>query len=66
MVMTISQWDAMLTQECHPIAPIVIGRNSKYTFALPARNNYAFLDGWEDVEEIIRGQSTIISEPHLP
>jgi hypothetical protein len=70
MVMTILQWEAMMAQEWHigaaPVAPIELGRNSEYVFALPARYNYAFLPGWEEVEEIIRNQSVIVSEPHLP
>lgn len=70
LVMTLLQWDAMMAQDWHigaaPIAPIELGRNSEYVFALPARYNYAFLEGWEEVEEIIRNQSIIIIEPRLP
>ena len=70
MVLTIPQWDAMQDREWHigaaPVLPMEIGRNSQYVFALPARYNYAFLEGWEEVEEIILGQSIIISEPELP
>ncbi len=70
MVMTIAQWEAMLAQEWHigaaPVFPMEIGRNSQYVFALPARYNYAFLEGWEEVEDIIWGQSIIIEEPQLP
>lgn len=67
MVITTQQWEAMLGQEWHigaaPLVPAEIGRNSQYVFAIPARYNYAFLEGWEEVEEILAGQSIIISEP---
>jgi len=70
MVLTVSQWEAMLAQEWHigaaPVLPMEIGRNSQYVFALPARYNYAFLEGWEEVEDIIWGQAISISEPELP
>lgn len=36
-----------------PIPPTELGRNSKYIFALPARYNYDFLTGWEEVQKII-------------
>jgi hypothetical protein len=67
MILTIQQWEAMLAQEWHigaaPIAPAEIGRNSQYVFALPARYNYAFPTGWEEVEEILAGQTISVSEP---
>ena len=70
MVLTVSQWEAMLAQEWHigaaPVFPMEIGRNSQYVFALPARYNYAFLEGWEEVEEIFRDQNIIINEPIPP
>jgi hypothetical protein len=70
MVLTISQWESLLAQEWQigaaPILPMEIGRNSQYVFALPPRYNYAFLEGWEEVEEIILGQSIVISEPEQP
>ena len=33
--------------------PIELGRNSDYVFALPARYNYAFPEGYEEVDDII-------------
>jgi hypothetical protein len=57
-VFTLAQWDAMQRNEFHigaaPINPSELGRNSKYVFALPARYNYAYLPGWEEVDEIIK------------
>jgi hypothetical protein len=36
-----------------PIPPKELGRNTKYVFALPARYNYAFPSGYEEVEKIL-------------
>ncbi len=60
MVVTSSQWDALQRGEFHigaaPIGPSELGRNAKYVFALPARYNYAFPPGFEEVEEILKGK----------
>ncbi len=40
-----------------PINPSELGRNTKYVFALPARYNFAYLTGYEEVEEIIGDKS---------
>ena len=57
MVFTLSQWDAMQQDKFHigaaPINPEELGRNSKYVFALPARYNFAFPAGYEEVENIM-------------
>jgi hypothetical protein len=57
MVFTINQWDSLQQEKFHigaaPIGPSELGRNSKYVFALPARYNYAFPPGFEEVEEIL-------------
>lgn len=57
MVYTIAQWDALLREEfvvsAAPVGPSELGRNSKYVFALPARYNYSYLAGYEEVENII-------------
>ncbi|OGZ01917.1 MAG: hypothetical protein A2946_02675 [Candidatus Liptonbacteria bacterium RIFCSPLOWO2_01_FULL_53_13] len=36
-----------------PIPPSELGRNAFYVFALPARYNYAFATGYEEVEQIL-------------
>jgi hypothetical protein len=68
MVFTTAQWDRMLTGEWHvgaaPISPLELGRNSRYVFALPARYNYAFLEGWEEVEQILRENPLMAFEPN--
>lgn len=67
MVFSIAQWDQMQAGEWHigaaPINPLELGRNSRYVFALPARYNYAFLQGWEEVEQILQGNPLMTFEP---
>ena len=57
MILTISQWDSLQKEEFHigaaPINPKELGRNTNYVFALPARYNYAFPTGFEEVEDIL-------------
>lgn len=57
MIFTFAQWQALQNLEfsvgAAPIAPRELGRNSKYVFALPARYNYAFPEGFEEVEKIL-------------
>jgi len=59
MIFTIKQWDLLQEGKFHigaaPIGPRELGRNSKYVFALPARYNYAFPEGYEEVEDILKG-----------
>lgn len=57
MVFTLAQWD-LVSQEkislgAAPIPPSELGRNASYVLALPARYNYAFLPGFEEVEQIL-------------
>lgn len=58
MVFTVAQWDSLQKGEYHvsaaPVGPIELGRNNRYVFALPPRYNYAFSEGWEEAEEILR------------
>jgi hypothetical protein len=59
MVFTIAQWDlveqAKLVVSAAPIPPSELGRNATYVFALPARYNYAFPTGYQEVEKILEG-----------
>lgn len=61
MIFTINQWNAMQNDEFHigaaPINPKELDRNNKYVFALPARYNFSFLEGYEEVEEILNNNS---------
>ncbi len=59
MVFTLSQWASLEKEQFHigaaPIGPSELSRNSKYVFALPARYNFAFPAGYEEVEKILSG-----------
>ncbi len=60
MIFTLKQWDSMNKEDAFhigaaPIGPSELARNSKYIFALPARYNFAFPDGYEEVETILKG-----------
>lgn len=59
MVFTIAQWNSLIKEDFHigaaPIPPSELARSSHYVFALPARYNYAFPTGYQEVEEILKG-----------
>ncbi len=59
MVFTLAQWDSIQQGNFYvsaaPIGPSELGRNATWVFALPARYNYAFLTGWEEVDTILTG-----------
>jgi hypothetical protein len=60
MIFTLQQWQDLLKEKfavsAAPIPPSELGRNSKYVFALPARYNFAFPAGYEEVEKILSGK----------
>lgn len=57
MIFTLAQWDGLKRGEFHigaaPVGPRELGRNGNYVLALPARYNYAFPAGYEEVERIL-------------
>ena len=59
MVFSLAQWDFLQQEKFHigaaPIGPSELGRNTEYVFALPARYNFSYLTGWEEVEKILEG-----------
>ncbi len=59
MVFTPSEWDSVqagnLIVSAAPVPPTELGQNANYVFALPARYNYAFPPGWQEVEQILAG-----------
>lgn len=61
MVFTIEDWNSLQKGEFHigaaPIGPKELGRNSLYVFALPARYNFTFYEGYEEVENILNNKS---------
>jgi hypothetical protein len=57
LVFTLKQWDDLSNERfsigAAPIPPSELGRNGKNVFALPARYNFAFPEGFEEVETIL-------------
>lgn len=57
MVFTLTQWAHIQDQEwsvgAAPFPPSELGRNSVYVLALPARYNYDFKEGWEEVDVLV-------------
>lgn len=66
MVFTLAQWQDLQDGKFHigaaPIGPSELGRNRKYVFALPARYNYAFPPGYEEVEVILQGNPLMAND----
>lgn len=60
MIFTINQWNSLQKGEFHigaaPVGPTELGSNNKYVFALPARYNFAFPEGYEEVEDILSSE----------
>ena len=59
MIFTIAQWEVLQSGAFHigaaPAGPSELARNDTYVFALPARYNFAFPPGYEEVDDILRG-----------
>lgn len=69
LVFTLDQWNLLQKEKFHigaaPIEPSELDRNNIYVFALPARYNYAFPIGYQEVEDILKNhplQPTQISQ----
>lgn len=60
MIFTLLQWNELNQDKFHigaaPIEPSELGRNSTYIFAIPARYNFAFPLGYEEVDTILKNQ----------
>lgn len=56
-IFTPSQWEAMGKEQFHigaaPMGPTELTSNRDYIFALPARYNYSFPKGYEEVDELL-------------
>jgi lipoprotein-anchoring transpeptidase ErfK/SrfK len=63
MIFTHEQWILIqqdkLSLGAAPIPPNELWRNNQYVFALPARYNFAFLPGYEEVANIIQSIITV-------
>ncbi len=64
LIFTLSQWRDLSDEKFHvgaaPIGPTELGRNATYVFALPARYNFAFPEGFEEVEEILSHKPLVV------
>ncbi len=58
MIFTLEEWNALQQEKFHigaaPMNPSELARGDNHVFALPARYNYAFPEGFEEVEYILR------------
>ena len=61
MIFTINEWSLIQSEKLSvgaaPIGPSLLGRNEGYAFALPARYNFAYQVGFEEVQKIIESKS---------
>lgn len=66
MIFTTEQWSNLQQEKFHigaaPIGPSELGHNKSYVFALPARYNFAFQTGYEEVEEMLQNKPLHIIE----
>jgi prepilin-type N-terminal cleavage/methylation domain-containing protein len=67
MVFTLAQWSNLQQGKFHigaaPINPSQLGSNTSYVFALPARYNYAYPAGWQEVDQILKDYPLQIFTP---
>ncbi|WP_222429986.1 S-layer homology domain-containing protein [Paenibacillus cremeus] len=58
LVFTVDQWNELQQDKFHigaaPIGPSELTRNDKYVFALPSRYNFAYPEGYQEVEGILK------------
>lgn len=58
MVFSIDQWNAMNQDAFHigaaPVNPTELARSDTYVYALPARYNFAYPAGYEEVDQLIQ------------
>ncbi|MEQ8175398.1 MAG: hypothetical protein ABRQ26_10075 [Syntrophomonadaceae bacterium] len=66
MIFTLNQWNSLQKEEYHigaaPIGPGELARNARYVLAIPARYNFAFPTGYEEVEKILAGKPLKVIE----
>lgn len=67
MIFTVDQWNRLQADAFHigaaPVGPRELGRNARFVFALPARYNFAFPPGYEEVESILQGNPLLPETP---
>ncbi|REE85162.1 hypothetical protein A8990_11380 [Paenibacillus taihuensis] len=63
MVFTTSQWSSLQQGNFYigaaAVGPTELAHNDNYVFALPARHNYAFPPGYEEVEKILQNGALV-------
>jgi hypothetical protein len=61
MIFTYDEWNLIeqekLSVSAAPIGPSELGNNAKYVFAIPARYNFAYPTGFEEVQLILESKS---------
>src|ERR1035437_9718286 len=66
-IYTLGEWAGIIAGKysvsAAPIPPSELSRNSQFVFALPARYNFAYLVGFQEVEQIIAGKPLSAFEP---
>lgn len=69
MIFTASEWDQLSCDVLHigaaPVGPRELAKNLNYVFALPARYNYAFPAGYEEVDRLIDSGAVTAFDPAL-
>ncbi len=57
MIFTLEQWMHIHNEEwsvgAAPIPPTLLGQNSQWIMALPARYNFDYKPGWEEVDQLV-------------
>jgi len=65
-IYTLSEWEKIksgsYSVSAAPIPPSELARNTQYVFALPARYNFVYPVGFEEVDQIIQNKSVIATE----
>lgn len=61
MIFTLAQWNSYIAEDfsvsAAPILASELGRNNLYVFALPARWNFDYSEGYEEAESIVKSDS---------
>lgn len=67
MIFTLAQWADLQQGKFHigaaPINPSLLAFNEKYVIALPARYNYAFPEGWQEVDRLLQNHAVRATHP---
>ena len=60
MIFTLSQWNSLqegkFSISAAGVSPIKLGQNNKYVFLIPPRYNFAYKEGFKEVENILKSE----------